>query len=246
MKNAARQRPPVPAPRERNRSVTQPAAAATRGAAPAAKNAAAQLLSKNARSEMEGMFDRLHAMDRSAESDSLTGKGLAQLFADTNVSAASMESMVLLWKLGATQQGCVSRQEWLTSMYSHGIDSALQLKQRVVEWAKDVREHAGSFLLMYNYLYDYIRGEEDRRMSLANATSAWDIFFAGNTPYTKWKAWAAANVKGDVSRDLWRQLGIFFTLDDGAVAARPMDDAAVLPWPSAIADFVDATVKRAE
>ncbi|CAG9582309.1 conserved hypothetical protein [Leishmania major strain Friedlin] len=229
MKNANRLRASVSFARER---VVSTAAASS------AKGPVMQLVSKGARSDMELVFDRLHALDKSAQSDTISGKGLAQFLSEVGVEESSFECMVLLWKLGATQKGCITRSEWLLSVYAHGIESIVQMRQNVSAWVEDVRESGGSFLLMYNYLYDYIRGEEDRRMTLTTALGAWDVFFGKNDLYAKWKAWAVDHVKGGVSRDLWRQLGIFLTMDTTA-AQRSGDHISALPWPSAIADFLD-------
>ncbi|KAG5494161.1 hypothetical protein JKF63_01996 [Porcisia hertigi] len=237
MKNGSRTRASVVFPQEQRASVsiTQ---SAPRPAASTGKGAAMQFVSKSARSEMEAAFDRLHALDKSVQSDSIGGKGLAQLLSEVGVSPLSLEYMVLVWKLGATQQGCIARPEWLKFVYAKCIESITQLRQKLGEWVKDVRENEGSFLLMYNYLYDYVRGEEDRHMTLGKAIKGWDIFFNGKERYAQWKAWAAVNLKGGVSRDLWRQLGIFFTMDSAAPQLS-RDQVSALPWPSAIADFVD-------
>ncbi|KAK7197112.1 Cullin binding [Novymonas esmeraldas] len=234
MKGAGRPRGSVNPTRERSRSHS-PTPAPLRPAAPATKAAGLQPVSKGARNDMEQVFDRLHSMDRSVVLDTISGKGLAQLLSEVGVAPSSLESMVLLWKLGATQRGCISRPEWLTSVYANGMESLTQLRLKLADWVKEVRERSGSFLLMYNYLYDYIRGEEDRRMSLQTATAGWDVFFGKGERYTAWRTWAATNVSGDVSRDLWRQLGIFFTMT-GPTTELPSDGVS---WPSAIADYVD-------
>ncbi|KAG5468477.1 hypothetical protein LSCM1_02457 [Leishmania martiniquensis] len=237
MKNAGRRRASINYARERTKP-NPPALAPTRPTVSSSKAAAMQFASKGARSDMELVFDRFCALDKSAELDAITGKGLAQLFNEVGVAASSLECMALLWKLGATQQGCIMRPEWLISMYAHGIESMMQLRQKLGEWVKQVRESDDYFLLMYNYLYDYIRGEDDRCMTLATAIQGWDVFFWRNARYTEWKAWALVNIKGPVTRDLWRQLGIFFT-ENSATGKHSSDQVTALPWPSTITDFVD-------
>ncbi|KAG5468895.1 hypothetical protein CUR178_01731 [Leishmania enriettii] len=237
MKNVGRRRASMNLARERGKSIAA-APVPTRPTASVSKGAVMQFVSKGARSDMELMFDRLSSLDKSAQSDAITGKGLAQLLSEAGVAASSLECMVLLWKLGAAQQGCIMRPEWLITMYAHGIESIAQLRQKLGEWVKDVRDNGGTFLLMYNYLYDYIRGEEDRCMTLTKAIDGWDVFFSTNERYTEWKAWALINVKRTVSRDLWRQVGVFFTADTASVQ-RSRDQVTALPWPSAIADYAE-------
>ncbi|KAG5493402.1 hypothetical protein GH5_02149 [Leishmania sp. Ghana 2012 LV757] len=237
MKNAGRRRASVSLARERGKSIAA-APVPTRPTASASKGAVMQFVSKGARSDMELAFDRLSSLDKSAQSDAITGKGLAHFLSEVGVAASSLECMVLLWKLGATQQGCIMRPEWLISMYAHGIESIMQLRQKLGEWVKHIRESGATFLLMYNYLYDYIRGEDDRCMTLTKAIHGWDVFFSTNERYTEWKAWALINVKHTVSRDLWRQVGIFFTADTASVQSFS-DQVTALPWPSEIADFVE-------
>ncbi|CAJ1023984.1 putative Cullin binding [Leishmania utingensis] len=237
MKNASRTKASVSLMRDRNLSNSS-VPAATRPTGPAAKGAVTLFVSKSARSDMELVFDRLQALDKSTQSDTISGKGLAQFFCEVSVEASSLECMVLLWKLGATQQGCITRPEWLLSMYANGIESVAQLRQKLGEWVKDVRESSGTFLLMYTYMYDYIRGEEDRRMTRTTAINGWDVFFGQNKRYAKWKTWAVANLTGDVSRDLWRQLGIFLTMDTDATQSSD-DQVLALSWPSAITDFIE-------
>ncbi|GET92498.1 hypothetical protein, conserved [Leishmania tarentolae] len=240
MKNANRRRTGEGFTRERTLSTNAASAAARSSASPAsvAKGPVMQFVSKGARSDMELLFDRLHALDKSAQSDAISGKGLVQFLSDVGVTEPSLECMVLLWKLGATQKGRITRSEWLIATYTHDIDSIMHMRQKLREWVKDVCQSGGSFLLMYNYLYDYIRGEEDRRMTLTTAISAWDVFFSSKDLYKKWKAWALLNLNGGVSRDLWRQLGIFLTIETTA-AQHSGDQISSLPWSSAIADFMD-------
>lgn len=186
---------------------------------------------------MELSFDRYCALDKSSQTDGVTGRGLTQFLSEIAVSPLSLEYYVVVWKVGATQRGCITRSEWVVAMYAHGIETLSQLKLKAAEWAKEVRGSGGSFLLMYNFVYDYIRGEEDRRMSLANATKAWDVFFEKHDRYARWRLWAADHVRPDVSRDLWRQVGVLFILDaQGKQSDRESRTATALP--TVIAEFL--------
>jgi DCN1-like protein 1/2 len=191
---------------------------------------------------MELNFDRFCSFEKASQMDSITGRGLAQFFSEIAVPPSSLDYFVVLWKLGATVKGCITRAEWVMAMYTHGIESLTQLKLKLVEWVKEVRNSGGSFLLMYNFLYDYIRGEDDRRMSLANATKAWDVLFEKKDGYQKWKLWAAECVPSNVSRDLWQQVGVLFVLsaDQKQVGGEASLPAAL---PTVISDFLEQKTK---
>lgn len=234
-KPAARRKSSVSPGRDRSKSGSPPPQ--NRPNATSAKAAVTQFQSKGARNEMELNFDRFCSLERASQTDSITGRGLAQLFSEIGVAPNSLECFAVLWKLGATQRGCVTRAEWVMAMYTHSIESLAQLKLKAAEWAKDVHGNGGTFLLMYNFLYDYIRGEDDRCMSLANATKAWDVFFERKNRYPQWKAWVGDHVKSDVSRDLWRQVGVLFTLHPSAKQGGS-EASASAALPTVIADFI--------
>ncbi|KPI88258.1 hypothetical protein ABL78_2682 [Leptomonas seymouri] len=197
----------------RERRTSGPSSTKTWASPASSKPGAAQLQSKGARTEMELNFDRYCSLEKSSQADIVAGRGLSQLLSEIAVAPYSFDYYVVLWKLGATQRDCITRSEWVMTVYARGIESLTQLKTRVVEWVKEVRGSDASFLLMYNFLYDYIRGEDDRCMSLETAMKAWNVLFEKKEQLTQWQLWASSHVNTDVSRDLWRQVGLMFMMD---------------------------------
>ncbi|KPA82563.1 putative mitochondrial hypothetical protein [Leptomonas pyrrhocoris] len=226
--------------RDRGKPVTP--SPQTRASPVSPKLGATQFHSKGARSEMELHFDRYCSLEKSSQTDSLTGRGLTQFLSEIAVSPFSFEYYVVLWKLSATQNGCILRLEWVMAMYTHGVEFLSQLKIKTAEWVKEVRGSGGRFLLMYNFLYDYIRGEDDRCMSLQNATTAWDLFFEKKDLYVQWKPWAADHVHSEVSRDLWRQVGVLITLNTGATKSGS-EAIMTATLPTVITDFLERNNK---
>lgn len=241
-KPLARRKSSISPGRERSKSSSPPPP--NRASSVSSKPSVTQFQSKGARNEMELHFDRYCSLERSLQTEGITGRGLAQLFSEIAVPPSSLDCFAVLWKLGATQKGCVTRSEWIMAMYAHGIESLSQLKLKAAEWAKDVRSNDGSFLLMYNFVYDYVRGEGDRCMSLANATKAWDVLLEKKKRYPQWKLWAADHIKSDVTRDLWRQVGVLLTLSpESKPNGSEMGSSAALP--TVISSFLEQSGKAA-
>lgn len=181
------------------------------------KTSTTHFIPKTGRNEVEGTFERLRLVEKIEGTDVISGKGLLQFFSEMSITASSLDAMVLLWKLGCSQEGVIARYEWLSAMYTNNLNSLMQLKFKLCDWAKEVRESKATFLLMYNFLYDNIRGETHRVMPMENAVKAWAIFFAGNKRLERFKRWCRAIPVEEVSRDLWRQAGVLFLLDDSTL-----------------------------
>lgn len=186
------------------------------------------------------MFERLRGTEKTdANGDAIGPKGLRQLFSDLGIAEDSLEMYVVLWKLGATHKGVLSRSEWLVAMYKYGIDQTMQFRSKASEWSQEIVENReGNFTEMYNFLYDYVRGEADRQMSVANATAAWSVLFKKLNAklLQSWIQWISQEYHRPVSRDLWRQIWQYFSqLKDLPVATAAHDAGK---WPTAIDDYV--------
>ncbi|EPY42519.1 hypothetical protein AGDE_01404 [Angomonas deanei] len=137
-----------------------------------------------------------------------------------------------MWRLGVTRQGILSRAEWVTAAYTYAFDTLTQLKTKVGEWTSEVKSKKEVFAIMYNFLYDYVRGEEDRIASTESAVAAWGVLFPGDPLMLSWNKWAKEVYAEQVSRDLWRQVLLFKNAYEEN-REFPVDK----PWPSAIIDF---------
>lgn len=197
------------------------------------KSTAASFATKGAKGEMDSCFDRLRQLDKGEIGpEELGPRGLQQLCTELGITVGSLEMMVLLWKLGAVRNGSLSRAEWLFAMYNSNVDSLFQLRGKAQEWVKLVRENEEAFAQMYNFLYDYVRGESERLMTPAAAVNAWAVLFPANKMAERWSGWVLSEYNRPISRDVWRQLRLFLkesNYDSFESNGR---------WPTAFDDFV--------
>jgi DCN1-like protein 1/2 len=226
--------PPAKPPQSGTTETKSKKAATNTQAASAAEKAAVR-----ARSEMEQIFDKYRTMDRLDETmDAIGSKGLTQLCSDVGATYGDLDSYILIWKLGATQSGCITRSEWMHGMHQWKIEHLGTVKTLLPQWKAQVQEDETTFTEMYFQLYDFVRGDEDKLLPVEKALKAWQVLLpeAERFPmFTMWAQWITTEYKRNVTRDLWRQLWEFTRKIGKNLAAYDSNDK----WPTALDDFVD-------
>ncbi|CCW67141.1 unnamed protein product [Phytomonas sp. Hart1] len=165
---------------------------------------------RGAKLEMELIFDRLKKLDKGDSGDAIYARGIEQLCLDLGIKPNSLEMFTLIWRLRAVRDGCVSRSEWLLLVFNFGVMVLSQLKDHINESVRIVQENREEFYSMYNFLYDFIRGENNRRMPAVRAVQAWKVFFPNNRDLVdKWSRWILDKYHYEISRDLWGQTAVF-------------------------------------
>lgn len=225
--------PATTAPAEKPTGTKKSAASASQPNATAAEKAAVR-----ARTEMETIFDKYRTLDRLDDSvDAIGPKGLTQLCQDVGIAFGDFDMYVLIWKLGATQSGCVTRSEWMHSMYQWKIEHIGHIKNNIPTWRSNVREDDLAFTEMYFHLYDFIRGDDEKLLPVDKALKAWQVLLPENERFSflsMWAQWVALEYKRNITRDLWRQLWEF------ARKIKKLDQYdSNDKWPTALDDFVD-------
>ncbi|CUI15632.1 cullin-binding protein, putative [Bodo saltans] len=209
-------------------------AATTTQAASAAEKAAVR-----GRSEMEQIFDKYRTLDRLDEAmDAIGPKGLTQLCSDIGTNFGDLDSFILVWKLGATQSGCITRSEWMHGMYQWKIEHIGTIKTLLPQWRVQVEDDETMFTEMYYHLYDFVRGDEDKLLPVEKALKAWQVLLPESERFplfTMWVQWISTEYKRNVTRDLWRQLWEFARKIGKNIQMYDSNDK----WPTALDDFVD-------
>lgn len=202
-------------------------------------NTHADKVALRSRSEMEQAFERYRQLDRLDETvDAIGPKGITQLCADLNIAFGDLDMYVLVWKLGATQSSCITRSEWMHSMFQWKIEHFSQLRNQLPTWKAQVKEDATAFTMMYHSLYDFIRGDDEKLLAVDKALKAWQVLLPENEGrfvfFSLWAQWVAVEYKRSVTRDLWRQLLEFADKIKKLTQYDSNDN-----WPTALDDFVD-------
>jgi hypothetical protein len=191
------------------------------------------------RSEMEQSFERYRQLDRLDESvDAIGPNGITQLCSDLGIPFGELDMYVLVWKLGATQSSCITRSEWMHSMFQWKIEHFSQLRTQLPLWKAAVKEDATAFTMMYHSLYDFIRGDDEKLLAVDKALKAWQVLLPENEGrfvfFALWAQWVTVEYKRSVTRDLWRQLLEFADKIKKLTQYDPNDN-----WPTALDDFVE-------
>ena len=202
-------------------------------------NTHADKVALRSRSEMEQAFERYRQLDRLDETvDAIGPKGIAQLCTDLNIHYGDLDMYVLVWKLGATQSSCITRSEWMHSMFQWKIEHFSQLRTQLPNWKAAIKEDATAFTVMYHALYDFIRGDDEKLLAVDKALKAWQVLLPENEGrfvfFSLWAQWVAVEYKRSVTRDLWRQLLEFADKIKKLTQYDPNDN-----WPTALDDFVE-------
>eukprot|EP00796_Vickermania_ingenoplastis_P004423 gene4423-3222_t len=181
-------------------------------------------------SEIEKYFEFLKQGEMG---DHIGAKGLETLVRELKMEWMSFEMLVLMWKLRATRLGVVTRGEWNLAMYDSGITQQLHLRSKVNEWISEARNNKETFTEMYNFLYDYLRGENIRWMESETAVRSWNVLIPNNPIVKQWCQWVETVYRSEISRDVWQQfwqlLCVHPQLNDYEVDGK---------WPTALDDFV--------
>ena len=188
------------------------------------------------RSQMEADFDRFRAYDKLEDGvDAIGPKGFAQLCGELGIGASSPDSFVLSWSLGATQSLCITRSEWMHAAHLHKLDHLGTLKARLKEWQAAGKDES-AFSEMYNSVYDFIRGDDEKLLPLEKAIKVWTVLLSPDLfpLISQWTTWCAVEFKRPVSRDIWRQIWEFARRTKQLSEYDPNDK-----WPTALDDFVE-------
>jgi DCN1-like protein 1/2 len=200
-----------------------------------------------ARSDIEQAFDKLRQLDKLDEgTDAIGPKGIQQLCVEMGIPHGELDMYVMVWKLGATQSGCVTRSEWNHSTYIHKIEHLGMLKSSIPQWRNAVKDDESMFTEMYFHLYDFIRGDDEKLLASEKALKAWQVLLPENERFpllSQWALWVATEYKRSITRDVWRQLWEFGKRYKGNLASYDPNEK----WPTALDDFVEwAQIKQAE
>lgn len=235
--------PPAKPPQQTNASPASEKqskkATATSQVASAAEKAAVR-----ARTEMEQIFDKYRTLDKLDESvDAIGPKGLAQLCSDIGITYGDLDSYILIWKLGATQSGCITRSEWMHGMHQWKVEHMGHIKSAMPTWRAQVKDDEDAFTDMYFHLYDFVRGDDEKLLPVEKALKAWVVLLpeAERFPlFTWWAQWITTEYKRSVTRDLWRQLWEFARKIGKNIQNYDSNDK----WPTALDDFVEWTREK--
>ncbi|KAG8349123.1 putative Cullin binding [Trypanosoma vivax] len=186
----------------------------------------------SSRNELERYFDRLASPERKGGTEIIRERGVQRLCKDLSIAKDSFDMYVLVWKLGATQSGCIPRADWLSSVYHYKIESLVHLRRHLSEWVKEAR--GNDFIQFVGDLYDYVRGEDARMMQPAIAARAWALLFTEEPRIESWIKWYSTVYNRDVTRDIWRHVPLFFsTFSDLSLYS---NDGM---WPCAFDEYVE-------
>ena len=199
------------------------------------------------RSEIEQSFDKLRQLDKLDDStDAIGPKGIQQLCVEVGVPHGEFDMYVMVWKMGATQSGCVTRSEWMHATYIHKIEHLGMLKSSIPQWRNAVKEDETLFTEMYFHLYDFVRGDDEKLLASNKALKAWQVLLPENERFpllSSWATWVATEYKRSITRDVWRQLWEFARRTKANLASYDPNEK----WPTALDDFVEwAKMKQAE
>jgi len=143
----------------------------------------------------------------------IEGEGLLRLANDLGQKSDMDPLMlVLVWKLGCKRLWTVSRNEFVGGFATYGVGSLAAAKRKVAEWKERAFEDAQAFGELYNFVFDYLRGEA-KTLTAADALMAWQTLELDQRwpLWPKWEAFWKSIERKNISRDSWQQLVPFMT-----------------------------------
>eukprot|EP01087_Luapelamoeba_hula_P020146 TRINITY_DN680_c0_g1_i1.p1 TRINITY_DN680_c0_g1~~TRINITY_DN680_c0_g1_i1.p1 ORF type:complete len:395 (+),score=66.43 TRINITY_DN680_c0_g1_i1:102-1286(+) len=168
--------------------------------------------------------------------DSIKGSGLLEYGNALGVTEDTDPGLlIVLWKLDASTQWELSRDEFVGGWTTLGTGNIDGMKNKLVEWRRelDTTEHFRKF---YFWVFDYLREEHKTILTMEECTTIWSMLDMDK----KWKLWPKfaeyleLSKTRALSKDTWRQLYDFMRVHPNTLDN--YDDAG--SWPVLVDEFV--------
>jgi len=176
------------------------------------------------------------------EEDVIGPMGVAQLIKDLGLNPDDVISFVIGWRLGCTDLGYISKDEFIEGMLKMKIDTIAKLKEYIPIFIQDLQEHKEE---VWNWSFG--ASQEGRKtLELEAAYVLIGLFFPDeNTPhvhdFVEFLKEQETN-KINLTKDQWSSLYQFVHTVNSDLANYDTEDA----WPCLFDDYVEWRKQRIE
>ncbi|KAJ2724403.1 DCN1-like protein 5 [Coemansia sp. Benny D115] len=187
---------------------------------------------------IEEYFAQFQDFERTDGSSTIMPDGFEKLCTELGYDMSDIEPLVLMWKLGGSELGVVSFDEWQSGVSSLGASSAAELRKAVDGVVAQLAVDVSLYRAFYRRMFNYLKAEKQKTISAEAARDILPVIKAkDNEVFDKFVAFLEASsdkVKA-INRDQWQSLLELSRTMDGSLAGYSKDDA----WPALFDDFAE-------
>ena len=173
-------------------------------------------------------------------------EGVSKLLEDMDIGLDNIGALVLSELVASPSLGKIERQGFLSGCAQANADTAVKLRNAVLQRTAKLPTDADLFKTVYNHTFQLALQPGQKAVPLEMATEFWRMTFGPDgwrwsTKDAPWLDWwiefQEEKVKRSVNKDLWRQTFTFAeeTMRDPTLSFWTEESS----WPSVVDDFVE-------
>ncbi|XP_049848508.1 DCN1-like protein 2 [Schistocerca gregaria] len=187
--------------------------------------------SKDSKAEIAAINE---TFEKYQEDGRIREKGMLQIFNELEISTEGIMSLVIAWKMNATEIGEFSKDEFLRGMRQVKACTIQELKKKIPSFQEELESKA-KFKEFYQFCFNYGKGTE-RTLNLDYAILLWEMILADRFPLLQeWITFLRTKHKKAISRDSWNLLLEFIDQASSDLSNYNSEGA----WPMILDNFVE-------
>lgn len=154
---------------------------------------------------------------------------------DIGVEPENIVMLVLAYKMGATQMGFFSQQEWLKGLTELDCDSAAKMVVKL-DYLRSILNDPNSFKSIYRYAYDFAKDSDQRCMDILTAKAMLQLLLGKHWPlYPQFAQFLEQSKYKAINKDQWCNILEFSRTISIDLSNYDIDGA----WPVMLDEFVE-------
>ncbi|XP_034106879.1 DCN1-like protein 5 isoform X1 [Drosophila nasuta] len=169
------------------------------------------------------------------EPDTLGPDGMEKFCEDIGVEPENIVMLVLAYKMGATQMGFFSQQEWLKGLTDLECDTTAKMVVKL-DYLRSILNDPNSFKSIYRYAYDFAKDSDQRSMDIATAKAMLQLLLGKHWPlYPQFAQFLEQSKYKVINKDQWCNILEFSRTICIDLSNYDIDGA----WPVMLDEFVE-------